>query len=145
MPALQSSESKTFLDAWGKESVSPAVLTHEDALVTSSAAVKEYHEAWTRLIDGKLIEWGWNPQVFNDEIEAPTRVALAQAGQLATWMRERNWQLPTGIIPDGEGGVVFENRQGPNYERLEVLSDGAIYYVAFEGSKLIGRDEVVIG
>jgi predicted Zn-dependent protease len=143
MPAVQNSGS-TFSDAWGEGYGSPAVLTHEDALVTSSTVARQYREAWTQLIDDKLIEWGWNPQVFDDEINAPTRVALARAGQLASWMRRRNWKLPTGLIPDGEGGVVFENRQGSNYVRLEILNDGTVFFVAFKDCRLIQRDEVVI-
>jgi hypothetical protein len=57
-------------------------------------------------------------------------------------MRSVGLHCPEAVVPDGEGGVVFENRQGASYERFEILSEGAIFYVAFSDCKLIARDEI---
>lgn len=122
----------TYYDSVGQGSDSAESRINGDMLATIVTARNALRDKWTKLIDYTLIEWGLNPADFEDEgTMAPTREAVCKACDVARIMQSREWPLPTGVIPDGEGGIVFENRNDPLYQRLEILSDGSMNLVTF--------------
>ncbi len=111
---------------------------YEEAL--SSGESHQERLAWARIIDGQLIEWGGNPeQLEDDDIEAPSREVISVASSLALMMRNRAMPAPSRVAPDGEGGIVFEHREGPDFETFEIHEDGSIEYLAFHDSQLVDR------
>lgn len=135
----------TVCDATEQISGTLAGHAESDVLATSVNARREQRDLWNNLIDHTLIEWGHNSDLFvEDGLLPPTRVAIKKACNVAATMREREWPLPTGVIPDGEGGVVFENLNEPSYQRLEIEKDGLMYLVAFRDCTFLSRDLVEI-
>ncbi len=106
----------------------------------SSGESHQERLAWERLIDGQLIEWGRNPeQLEDDDIEAPSREIISVASTLALTMCRHEMPAPSRIAPDGEGGIVFEHREGRDFETFEIHEDGSIEYLAFHDSQLVDR------
>lgn len=95
---------------------------------------------WDSIIDHKLIEWGRETEAFQVEgLIAPTSEAIGRACELVRAMRYEGWSLPTGVIPDGEGGIVFENRHGAFYQRVEIDEHGGMSFVTFQDATLVSR------
>jgi len=117
-----------------KEGFDPGVLA------TTASDRKSLDEKWNAIVDQPLIDWGLNPS-FEDEdgLVMPTGLAVAKASELVTNLRNQGWSLPTGVIPDGEGGIVFENKQDPFYSRLEIDENGLIMLLTFRDCKLLSQ------
>ena len=103
-------------------------------------------EDWTRIIDEKLINWGL-VSTFDqeDELEPPSGESIAKACELAKYMRDCGFPLPTGVIPDGEGGIVYENRQGNLYQSMEIDCSGMVELLTFRDCKLVSRQAIDFG
>ena len=97
-------------------------------------------EAWQHLIDYRLIEWGWNTGQFEDEgIEPPTRDTVQLAIAVAEKLRDAGLSAPNSVVPDANGGIVFERREKEVIEVFHVWDDGTIEYQYFRGTRLIER------
>jgi hypothetical protein len=97
-------------------------------------------EGWQRLIDYQLIEWGWNTDQFEDEgIEPPTRDTVQLAIDVAEKLRDAGLSSPNSVVPDVNGGIVFERREKDVIEVFHVWDDGTIEYQCFHGTRLIER------
>lgn len=97
-------------------------------------------EAWQRLIDHQLIDWGWNTDQFEDAgVEAPSRDTVQLAIRLAANLRDAGFPSPSSVVPDANGGIVFERREQNVVEVFHVWDDGTIDYQCFHGSRLIER------
>jgi len=120
-----------------KEGFDPGVLA------TTASDKKSLAEQWNAIVDRPLIEWGLNPS-FTDEdgFVFPSKNSCTSAVELAACMRDRGWSLPTGVIPDGEGGIVFENKQDPDYQRFEIDEDGRIILLTFRDCKFRSQHNV---
>ena len=100
--------------------------------------------AWQEVIDKKLIEWGRDPSQLDDEmVIAPTRDVIRVAVELALALRDHDCPPPGRVIPDGDGGILFERTDGVHTETLEVLDDSSIEYAAFQGSRLMARRPIM--
>jgi adenine-specific DNA glycosylase len=100
-------------------------------------------DAWQKLIDFPLIEWGQNPQGLNDDdLTAPSQERIVQAIELATLLRDSDWAAPKRIVPDGHGGIVFEYRSHDDSAALRIAEAGSIEFVAFKGPSLILRRQL---
>jgi hypothetical protein len=115
-----------------------------DNVFASAVKIEEEQAArWTAIIDQKLIEWGRNSNNFQAEgLIGPSNNAIQKALSLLRYMRNSGWHLPSGVIPDGEGGIVFENRRGATYQRVEIDANGAMWLATFENCTLKSRDPV---
>lgn len=114
-----------------------------DESLASVAMRDRDREGWQHAIDTCLIEWGRNPSAVQDEgIQPPTANSLSRACELATAMRNAAEPRPLRVVPDGEGGVVFERRAGELFERLEVDSDGKIEYAILKNFQLVYRGQI---
>jgi hypothetical protein len=97
-------------------------------------------DAWQRLIDYQLIEWGWDADQFEDEgIEPPTRDTIQLAIAVAEKLRDAGLAAPNSVVPDANGGIVFERRETDLAEVFHVWDDGTIEYQCFRGTRLIER------
>ena len=97
-------------------------------------------QSWQELIDHKLIEWGRNPDQLDDEgVEAPRSEILRLAIHLAERFRDEGFPPPHRVVPDPNGGVVFERREQEVSEVYHIWDDGTVEYQRFEGTRLIQR------
>ncbi len=112
-------------------------------LATTASDKRSLAEQWNAIVDQPLIDWGLNPS-FEDEdgLVMPTGLAVAKASELVTILRNRGWSLPTGVIPDGEGGIAFENKQGSSYQRFEIDENGRIMLLTFRDCKLLSQHNI---
>ncbi len=105
--------------------------------------LEPYREAWENLINHRLIEWGSHPeQLEDDDLTAPSPDRIVQAIQFATRLRNTRMPAPTRIVPDGEGGIVFEYRRQRDSEAYRIGASGVIEYVAFKDGSIITRQQL---
>ena len=119
----------------------------DEVAATTLMSIRDFEQPsdpWSRIVDEKLIKWAADDHFLDDDgFEPPTSDSIARSAQLVKYMRERDFPLPTGVIPNGEGGIVFENRCDPAYQRLEIDETGRIELLMFENCEL--RNRAVIG
>jgi hypothetical protein len=96
-------------------------------------------EPWQSVID-VLHKWWNEPDYFNDEeFVAPLRPVLALAIKFATNLASRGFASPDRIVPDGDGGIVFELRSLTSSEKIHFWDDGSVEHMIFAGAKLVDR------
>lgn len=113
----------------------------ERSLVSPYQSGSETGAAWGRIIDDVLIEWGREPSpLHDDDFEPPAKAALRTAIRLAESCRAERWAPPNRVVPDGEGGIVFERWAGESFEQMNIDPTGRnLEILAFRGSKLVSR------
>lgn len=121
-----------------------AVLTNADteSLVTHDR--ERAHEArggaWEKIIDHKLIEWGRDSSLLDDEgVDPPTPETIQLAIRLAESLRNKGCTPPDTVVPDPNGGIVFERREGDVSEVFQIWETGVIEYFRFRGADLLER------
>jgi len=124
-------------------SIVEAVQTNIDAdtpATGDSERDRETCEKWQNLIDHTLIEWGRNPGQFDDEgVETPNGDIIHSAIVLAEQFRDDRLTPPDSVVPDPNGGIVFERRESDVSEVVHVWDDGIIEYQCFHGTRLVER------
>ena len=95
---------------------------------------------WTKVIT-RLLEWRADPlQLLDEDYLPPTReiidLAIAVAGRAAA----SNLIPPLHVVPDGDGGVAFERKEGAFFQMILVTSNGDIEILSFQESKLICKE-----
>ena len=81
-----------------------------------------------------------DPNPLEDEgFEAPTATISRLSLDLAERFCEEGLPAPDSIVPDPNGGVVFERREGDVSEVLHVWDDGSVEYMRFHGTQLAER------
>ena len=101
-----------------------------ESLATSLGDREERLRAWQRFIDEKLIEWGRDPGELEEaQLIPPTRRAIDKSVRLAMTLRDRGFPPASRVVPDGDGGIVFERWEGSVSETFEVSANGTIEYV----------------
>lgn len=87
-----------------------------------------------------LIEWGAGMAEFDDEgVEPPDQEILRTAYQWAQKFRDDLVPPPDAVVPDPNGGIVFERHQGDATDVLHFWDDGDIEYRRVEGTELVQR------
>lgn len=115
-----------------------------EALARERLDQKDLREAWDRIIDSYLIEWGRNPEAFDtEEIIPPSESVIHRACILAQQMRDAGLPPPLRVVPDGDGGVSFERQTGQRFESLDLSSEGTIELVTFEDCRIVSRISLV--
>jgi len=101
--------------------------------------------AWEAFIDRTLIEWGREPSQLEDEaIESPKPETIRRAIHVAQNLKNQGLLAPDSIVPDPNGGIVFERRAGDTSEALHFWDDGSVEYFCFKGPRLLDRKNIVI-
>jgi hypothetical protein len=120
--------------------------TPASAKAESSNATNEGRNAWQRLIDEKLIEWGRHPERFEDEdgYKAPSADILAQATGLVAYCRDHGVLPPLRMAPDGEGGIIFDwkNSDPPLHVIAQIHQDGVMEMLEFSDCNLVARKRI---
>jgi hypothetical protein len=94
---------------------------------------------WQPYID-RMLSWLSNPDQIEDEnIEAPSHTIIRLALDIAESLRDQSWVPPDSIVPDPNGGIVFERRQGDSSEVIHLWSEGDVEYMNFVGTSLVCR------
>lgn len=92
-----------------------------------------------------LRQWMTELPDWDDEIdESPDRGTLRLAVEVALVLRHRRMAAPMRVLPDGEGGLVFERRAGKLYETLTISADGTAELERFKESRLIESTPIEI-
>jgi len=113
-----------------------------EVLATTVSDKEKLSEHWNAIVD-QLGVWGLNLGIEDEDgLVFPSGESCATACNLVIYMKEKGWPLPTGVIIDGEGGIVFENKQDPFYRRFEIDEMGRIALLTFRDCKLLSQHSV---
>jgi hypothetical protein len=105
----------------------------------------EARNAWQRLIDEKLIEWGRHPEQFEDDgYKAPTADNLVRATGLVVYCRDKGVIPPLRMASDGEGGILFDwkNSSLPYHAVAQIHADGSMEMLVFHDCNLVARERI---
>jgi len=112
----------------------------QDDELASRAPNEEYWLGWQTIIDNYLVEWGRDPSVLaDDDLVPPSGRIIDRACQVAREMRNEGFLPPLRVVPDGEGGISFERRDGSYFVSLNFLEDETVEMLTFEDCKLVSR------
>lgn len=119
-----------------------ATTAAERGALSPSETQWKQRTCWQAIIDGKLIEWGRNSLHGSDveEVVPPSKLSVTTAAQIACIMRDRSGFPPTTVVPDGDGGIVFEWQYGPFLMRAEFLEGGGVEVTEFENGEFKSRE-----
>jgi hypothetical protein len=96
--------------------------------------------AWQTIIDYTLVEWGRNPGRFaEDGLTPPSANAIRVACQVAQHLRDHDKDTPLRVVPNGDGGIVFERSQGEIFETIEIQDNGSVEWATFSNGRLRSR------
>ncbi len=127
---------------------SPTGAIDDKSLGTTPDLESHNRDAWQRMIDDYLIEWGRNPEQLADEeegLEAPTEDALRSAIEHARNNAEKALPAPLRVVSDGDGGISFERRDGDWHQSLDILPDGTAELVTIKNYCFVDRILVSAG
>src|SRR4051794_34964944 len=85
------------------------------SLGSSQAAQVEDNDtqrAWQRLIDQLQLWSSDRSQLADDGVDPPSEQILERALLLARQSQQRGLPPPSSIVPDANGGIVMERRDG---------------------------------
>ena len=95
---------------------------------------------WDRVIEEKINLWKNNPAALAEEdFTPPTWVAIQLAHRFAIRMRDVGADPPLRVVPDGDGGIVFEKRTGTTVELVECTGEGVLEYIIVKDSRVTFR------
>lgn len=111
----------------------------ESALPTTSGDDKSKQE-WQQLIDYRLVEWGCSSDPWDDEgVDPPSPETITRAIELAQRFQAQGLPAPDSVVPDANGGIVFERREQGISEVLHIWCDGTAEYQQYQGARLVDR------
>lgn len=100
----------------------------------------DYVSQWQSWIDGTLREWLRDPsQIADDGVEPPTDTIIRLALDLAEQFRDGGYPPPNRIVPDPNGGIVFERSVRGTSASYHIWDDGKVEYLEFLGTRLVSR------
>lgn len=114
-----------------------------DDEILSSSELENKRDAWNQIIEYKLIEWAVNPEsIEEDGLEMPSREIITEACKFSKQMSREAIPAPISVVPNGDGGIVFEWRDGHIFETIEIYADGLKEYCLFVNSRLRQRNHI---
>ena len=136
---MPTTESNLYISPLLVEAVRTDVDT-ESPLTNGHSRDDQLAGDWQSLIDHKLIEWGRDPSQLDDEgVESPTGETIQLTIKLAQSLRDAGLAPPDSVVPDPNGGMVFERRESDVSEVFHVWNDGSVEYSCFQGTRLVER------
>ena len=119
------------------------IQTRADNDLPFNAEAIPFAAEWQSLVDNRLIDWGLaSGQPWGDEITPPSREVVSKAAKLAQKMK--NLPAPHRVVPDGDGGIVFERRSNSSVEVMHVWDDGSVEYYRLTDGRVAERHSVEI-
>jgi hypothetical protein len=98
-----------------------------------------HQTAWQQIND-KLVEWRRNPAgLADDGLEPPSIQTVQRALEFAQTVGRAGYPPPTSVVPDPNGGIVFERKNDGQTEVYHFWDDGTADYCRFEGTRLVER------
>ena len=126
-----------------------AGIANEELLAVTAKRREEHRRRWQEIIDKKLVEWGRDPEALaDDDLVPPSHAAVDSAVQKAqVWRDARESDddfvpSPQWVVPNGDGGIVFEWREESTAAVVEVFDDGSSDCAIFEDNKLVSRTPI---
>jgi hypothetical protein len=111
---------------------------------TQAPVDPEAKRDWDAVIDRRLLEWALHPNLLDEEgLIAPSRETIRIACRIAAEMRNHGLPSPTRVVPDGDGGIVFELVVGSSLEVMHIYSESRVELLYFRDAKLCGRQRVL--
>ena len=134
---------------------SAAVLSGERMPVFATASVRESEltekgraernrQAWDKLVDTRLVEWGRDASSLEDEGFVPPALDVVNlACRIAMLLRDEGLAPPTRVVPDGEGGISFERVEGKLSVSLNVYANLTVELLSFDDCRLCIRHRLL--
>ena len=136
----QVAEQAKYLSESGSTVVVNTSANVESAVLAAWKTEEPGWATWQRFIDKQLREWLRDPDQLADEgIDPPRREIIRNALALAHYFRDCGEPPPDTIVPDPNGGVVFEWCEGAVAKAIHLWDDGNIEYFRFMGADLVER------
>jgi len=102
----------------------------------------ELRAAWQELADNSLLEWQRDPSQLDEEgTTTPSIETIQRAIRLASDLDGRGVPAPIRIVPDVQGGIVFEFEWGQLFESLHIQPAGNVEHRRFYRNRLVWRDQ----
>ncbi len=100
--------------------------------------------AWQKVIDEKLIEWGRDRSLLeDDDLPAPSRSTIGLACEVAAVYRNAGSPPPQRVCADASGGIVFERATGHLFQAIHVRRDGRVELATFDNTRLRSRVRIL--
>lgn len=115
--------------------------TTVETFATDAREVDAIKEGWERIINDRLVEWGRNPPAFDEDgLVPPTADVIRKACELATRYRDdANFVPALRVLPDGDGGIVFEWQFGEQFLSLEITPKEEPILNVFDNCQLVAE------
>lgn len=95
---------------------------------------------WRQVVHEKLAAWGRDSQSLDDEgVDPPGSETIQLAVAVAQFLSDDGKPPPTAVVPDPNGGIVFEWDLETTREVVYVWDDGETEYQRFVGTNLVDR------
>lgn len=119
----------------------------EETMSGSVESEKNCAEGWRAIINEHLLTW-WvrgTPDVADEDLEPPTKAVIDLAIKIATAMsQEKQIAPPLRVVPNGEGGLVFERWADQVFERFELRRELSMEYTVFKNNTLVDRKSLLV-
>lgn len=121
----------------------PTKAASDASLESEEDRFAERREGWSKMIDRYLVEWGRDPALLEDEdFEPPALDTISRAIEVAQNAAERGLPPPLRVLPDGDGGIVFERSEGTVFESIKVREDGSVHLLSYRGNELRAKQRI---
>jgi hypothetical protein len=119
-------------------STGPTSAAQSNSLLSMS---QESAERWNVLIDHTLIEWANNPASLEEvDFRPPTREAIRAACEFAAdRQRHGDAYFVTRAVPDGDGGIIFDGRDGTSEFSIQFSPIGEAEFVLVKDHRVLHR------
>ena len=116
--------------------------TGKEEVASPASSVNEDQAGWQRVLE-LLSAWDGKQSLRDEDgIEWPAPAVVELARRLAISLQRQKFRPPTRLVPNGEGGIVFECQQERDLQTIEIEADGAIELCRFNDAKLTDRRRI---
>ncbi len=89
-----------------------------------------------------LREWITAASTWDEDgVVPPSPQTIRFAMRFAARLRDEGTPGPTRVVPDGEGGLVFERREGRLFETFTVTAGTTVELDRYRDSRLLSSEE----